>query len=396
MATIENRGKGSYRLTVELGYGPDGKRIRRRKMVYAKDYGKEDLGKRELQKELEKFSAEVQTGQYIDLEKMHFEAFVREWQKRFVEKKLEEKTQQNYSNIVEKRIIPHFGSMGMEKIKSLHVMDFIDKLGDDGLGSNSIVKYYRVLKSIFHWAKEWKIIKDNPMDGVPKPKEIDYDADIYSEEEVVLLFESLQQEKLMFRILIILAVTTGLRRGELLGLEWKHVHIGKDIEKSFIEVKQSIPMYKNGQPVIKEPKTKNSIRKVSVPAFVLSELEKYHLQMKIDKFQTGDKWQGGDRFFLFSNRFGLPYYPKTLSDMWRDFIKKNPHIKYIRFHDLRHTSATLLINKGVHAKTISSRLGHSNIKTTMNIYGHAMQSADQAAADTFNSFFDSKSEQQKA
>ncbi|MCY9666714.1 phage integrase SAM-like domain-containing protein, partial [Paenibacillus alginolyticus] len=180
MATIENRGKGSYRLTVELGYGPDGKRIRRRKMIHAKDFCKEDLGKRELQKELEKFSAEVQTGQYIDLEKMHFESFVREWQKRFVEKKLEEKTQQNYNNIVEKRIIPHFGSMNMEKIKSLHVMDFIDKLGNDGLGSNSIVKYYRVLKSIFHWAKEWKIIKDNPMEGVPKPKEIDYDADIYS------------------------------------------------------------------------------------------------------------------------------------------------------------------------------------------------------------------------
>jgi integrase len=267
MATIENRGKGSYRLTVELGYGPDGKRIRRRKMVYAKDFGKEDLGKRELQKELEKFSAEVQTGQYIDLEKMPFEAFVREWQKRFVEKQLEEKTQQNYSNIVEKRIIPHFGSMGMEKIKSLHVMDFIDKLGNDGLASNSIVKYYRVLKSIFHWAKEWKIIKDNPMDGVPKPKEIDYDADIYSEEEVVQLFEALQHEKQMFQILITLAVTTGLRRGELLGLEWKHIHIDKAIEKSFIEVKQSIPMYKDGQPVIKEPKTKNSIRKVSAPSY---------------------------------------------------------------------------------------------------------------------------------
>ncbi|MCY9668320.1 site-specific integrase [Paenibacillus alginolyticus] len=200
----------------------------------------------------------------------------------------------------------------------------------------------------------------------------------------------------MFRILITLAITAGLRRGELLGLEWKHIHIEKDIEKSFIEVKQSIPMFKDQQPVIKEPKTKNSIRKVSVPIFVLDELEKYNLQMRKDRFQVGDKWQGGERFFLFSNRYGLPYYPKTLSDMWRDFVKKNQHIKFIRFHDLRHTSATILINKGVHAKTISSRLGHSNIKTTMNIYGHAMQSADQAAADTFNFLFDSKREQQKA
>jgi Site-specific recombinase XerD len=391
MATIEKRGKGVYRLTVELGYGPDGKRIRRRKTVYAKDFGKEELGKRELQKELDKFSAEVQTGQYIELEKMPFESFVNEWLKRFVEKKLEAKTQQNYSHIVAKRIIPHFGGMSMDKIKSFHVMDFLDNLEDDGLGANSIVKYYRVLRSIFYWAKEWNVIKDNPMDSVPKPKETDYDADVYSEEEVAQLFEALQHEKPMFRVLILLALTAGLRRGELLGLEWKHINLDTGI----IDVRQSIPMYKDHQPVIKEPKTKNSIRKVSVPAFVVSELDKYYLQARKDKLLAGDKWQGGDRFFLFANKYGLPYYPKTLSDMWRDFIKRNPGIKYIRFHDLRHTSVTLLINKGIHAKIISSRLGHSNIKTTMNIYGHALQSADRAAAEAFDTLFNAKQGQQQ-
>ncbi|BFT73129.1 tyrosine-type recombinase/integrase [Paenibacillus sp. P36] len=86
---------------------------------------------------------------------------------------------------------------------------------------------------------------------------------------------------------------------------------------------------------------------------------------------------------------GIPYYPKTLSDKWGDFIKRNPKLKYIRFHDLRHTSATLLINQGVHPKIISSRLGHSKIATTMDVYGHAIQSADFTAASKFDSFFDS-------
>ena len=115
MATIEKRSKGSYRLTVELGYGPDGKRIRKRKIIHAIDFGKDELGKRELEKELAKFSTEVQTGQYMALEKMAFESFIREWQKRFVEKNLEEKTQQNYVNIMTKRLIPYFGNMNMEK-----------------------------------------------------------------------------------------------------------------------------------------------------------------------------------------------------------------------------------------------------------------------------------------
>lgn len=394
MANIEPRelkdGSVAYRLTVELGYAPDGSRIRKRKTINAKDFGKKELGKRELNAELDKFKNEVKNEGYRDIEKMSFAAFVEQWKNRYLVDK-EEKTQQNYSHIVYKRIVPFFKNTGMEKITSFHVMDFLGKLKGDGLGPNSVVKYYRVLKSIFHWAKEWKVIKENPMDGVPKPKETDYDADVYNEEEVAQLFEALQYEKPMFRVLILLAVTAGLRRGELLGLEWKHINLDTGV----IDVRQSIPMYKDHQPVIKEPKTKNSIRKVSIPAFVVGELDKYYLQARKDKLQVGDKWQGGDRFFLFSNQFGHPYYPKTLSDMWRDFIKKNPGIKYIRFHDLRHTSATLLINKGVHAKTISSRLGHSNIRTTMNIYGHAMQSADRGAAEAFDTLFEAKQDQQQ-
>nr|WP_150959611.1 site-specific integrase [Aneurinibacillus sp. XH2] len=394
MANIEARelkdGTMAYRLTVELGYNPDGSRIRKRKTVNARDFGKKELGKRELNAELDKFKNEVNNDGYRDIEKMSFSAFVEQWKKRFLVNK-EAKTEQNYSHIVDKRISPYFGATSMEKLTSFHVMDFLEKLSDDGLSDNSRVKYYRVLKSIFYWAKEWKVIKENPMDGVPKPKETDYDADVYNEEEVAQLFEALQIEKPMFRVLILLAVTAGLRRGELLGLEWKHINLDTGI----IDVRQSIPMYKDQQPVIKEPKTKNSIRKVSIPAFVVAELDKYYLQARKDRLQVGDKWQGGDHFFLFANKYGLPYYPKTLSDMWRDFIKKNPGIKYIRFHDLRHTSATLLINKGVHAKTISSRLGHSNIKTTMNIYGHAMQSADRAAADAFNALFETKKDQQQ-
>lgn len=115
--------------------------------------------------------------------------------------------------------------------------------------------------------------------------------------------------------------------------------------------------------------------------------------MKKEKLKLIDKWQGGDHTFLFCNAFGIPYYPKTLGDQWRAFHKRNPHLRYIRLHDLRHTSATLLINQGVHAKIISSRLGHSNIGTTMNFYGHVIHSADQAAASKFDSLFSPKKHQ---
>ncbi|GJM80180.1 hypothetical protein HMSSN139_26760 [Paenibacillus sp. HMSSN-139] len=80
----------------------------------------------------------------------------------------------------------------------------------------------------------------------------------------------------------------------------------------------------------------------------------------------------------------MPYYPKSLGDKWRSFLDRNKHIKRIRFHDLRHTSATLLINQGVHAKIISERLGHADIGTTMDVYGHVIKKADQKAAAIFD------------
>ncbi|WP_237716603.1 site-specific integrase [Brevibacillus sp. CF112] len=92
---------------------------------------------------------------------------------------------------------------------------------------------------------------------------------------------------------------------------------------------------------------------------------------------------------------GKPLYPSSVKTWWSRFTKRHK-LKYIRFHDLRHTSATLLINKGVHAKIISERLGHANILTTMNIYGHALRSADQEAAKHFESLFDSQPKSKKA
>ncbi|MEC0269361.1 site-specific integrase [Paenibacillus anseongense] len=391
MASIQKRGANSYTLRVELGYDTEGNRVRKLKTI------KGNFGKRELEKELAKFVAEVESGQYISLDKMTFEYFITEWRTKFVERNLEAKTIVNYLYHVNKRILPHFGKLRMDKIKTMHIVDYLEKLHDQEriigkgkLSSATIVYNYRVLRSIFSKAVDWKVIKENPIKGVTKPKEKSKEMDVYNDEEVKFVIGALANEKQLFRILILLAITTGLRCGELLGLEWKHI----DLEHAFIEVKQSIPMFKDGQPIIKEPKTKNSIRKVSVPQFVIDELRAFQLQCKKDRLKLEEKWEGGERFFVFCNWNGKPFYTKTPSDMWRRFIKKYPQMKYIRFHDLRHTSATLLINQGVHAKIISNRLGHSNIGTTMNVYGHAIESADKAAASKFDSFFEVKQQKQ--
>ncbi|MEX2459713.1 MAG: site-specific integrase [Paenibacillaceae bacterium] len=186
---------------------------------------------------------------------------------------------------------------------------------------------------------------------------------------------------------ITLALTTGLRRGELLGLEWKHI----DIDNGMIDVCQSLTFSHDQRYTVKEPKTKSSLRNVTLPASIITDLKAYKKECSKDRMKTEELWEGGEHFFAFTSWNGKPLSPSSVTLWWGRF-KKRAKLKHIRFHDLRYTSATLLLNQGVHAKIISSRLGHSNISTTMNIYAHALREADQAAADTFNSLFTPKVE----
>ncbi|BAH41687.1 hypothetical protein BBR47_07100 [Brevibacillus brevis NBRC 100599] len=210
------------------------------------------------------------------------------------------------------------------------------------------------------------------------PKVAYKESEVYDENEIQLLFHALESEPYHWKMMITLALTTGLRRGELVVLEWKYV----DLEAGTIHVKQSITNFINGEPIIKEPKTKKSIRKISLSDGVLSKLKEYYklCTQEWDKLTgTRDK----ELFFVFFNQYVRAFYPENPYLWFRGFLKKHD-LKYIRFHDLRHTSATMLINKEIHAKIFSERLGHANITTTMNIYGHVLSKADKEAANKFD------------
>lgn len=229
-------------------------------------------------------------------------------------------------------------------------------------------------------AVEWKIIKNNPVSSVQKPSVVSKVIIPYDEEELRIMLNALQKEPFHWRMMITMALTTGLRRSELLGLEWKHV----DLNSGVIEVSQTMVHALKDKVIVKQPKTKKSARHVALPTSVLEELKNYYAYRVKERNQIGDLWRGGEWFFLFSHPDGWPFHHERPYLWFRQFIKKNG-FRYIRFHDLRHTSATLLINQGVHAKVIADRLGHSGIAITMNIYGHALRTADHAAADKFES-----------
>lgn len=175
--------------------------------------------------ELAKFITEVKSGTYFEPEKLTFTNFVEEWRLKYAQKHLETLTYRNYMFHIKNHILPYFGHMRLDQVKTLHIVSFLTALSSpsarkDGqekaLSSSTIQYIYRVLRNIFNIAVEWRIINHNPVADVKKPKVTPKEVSVYNEEEVAAVFKALKSEPLEWRLLITLALTMGMRRGSCL------------------------------------------------------------------------------------------------------------------------------------------------------------------------------------
>jgi integrase len=392
MASFQKRGTDSFLLVVEAGYNAKGKRIRRTKTIRIKDKALLKTTKKlrdYLNDELVKFKMEVEAGEYISLDKIQLSSFIEEWKTKFAEKNLAVTTFTSYDSHIRNHIIPHFGHLRMDQIKTIQIINFLDQLTlpearkdgrDKPLSNRSIADIYLALKSIFKKATEWKVIKENPMEGVPKPKYEKKEMLYYEEEEAQQVIAALYKEHIMWRVYFLGAMIGGMRRGELLALEWTDILF----EDGGISVTKNIPIKKNGQHMVKSTKN-NKSRIIDMPDWYMDELKKYHHLWKQEKLKTGELWEGGDKQYLFHRGFGIPLYPSTPTTKWRRFVKKHD-LKYIRLHDLRHTMVTLLIEAGANMKAIQKRAGHSSLKVTSDTYGHVTKKVSKVTAEQFNKF----------
>ncbi|MGG1204593.1 site-specific integrase [Brevibacillus formosus] len=198
-----------------------------------------------------------------------------------------------------------------------------------------------------------------------------------------------EKEPIKYKLVLWLAISTGLRRGELTALEWTDI----DFERAKVFINKTTMHVPGHGLITTTPKTPNSSRNITIPASVMTLLRQYKTEQAKLRLAFGSRWGGGEKLFT-SDRSGLPMYPSNIRAWFCKFLKRH-NLPSIRFHDLRHLSATLLIAQGVHAKAISARLGHSNIGVTMDIYGHLLQSADQGAADAMDQVLTKPKEKKK-
>ncbi|MFJ7920040.1 tyrosine-type recombinase/integrase [Lysinibacillus fusiformis] len=390
MGYVQKISKNKFKLIADLGYRGN-RRIRKTKNVEAKS-------EKEAMRLLILFEEEMKQNKdvyFSDIESITLNHLFPRWKDNYAKQHYSARSFHDNCTHLEKRILPIFGDIKLKDIKKVDVVFFVGDLQKkkrrlDGkeseLSPSTIHNIYKAFASIMNVAVEWNLIEESPCKNIKLPKLKYEEGKAYSEEQVKLLFERLNnRETAEKRLLVELAVVSAARQGELVALEEKHLNI----ENNTLLIEQALVNLTGDGIIIKETKGKRK-RVVTIPSNILNDLVTLAAVKKYQLEEAGEErvWEG--HTFLFSNEFGKPYRPDSISQWWDRFMKKNPDLPRIRFHDLRHTSATLLIHAGEHPKVIQSRLGHSNITTTMNTYGHLLQETDQRASSHFDKLFDEK------
>ena len=381
--SIEKRGKNSYRLTVSEGFDLDGKPMIHRKTVHGT--------KKDAEVELAKFVTEVQNGLVLDGKSLKFSEFTEIWKRDYGSKELAPSTYKRYCRMLETRLLPYFGHFYINKIKPTDIMKFYDllekdtqlvrKKGNNGsktkkpLSGKTILEHHRLLRAMLHKAVYWQLIVANPAERVQPPKARKPKRRSYDDEQTKILLENLEllsSEDTKYKVAIILTVFTGVRLGELMGLEWQDV----DFKNGIISINRSSQYLADMGVFTKVPKTESSIREIAIPEFIISLLEKYKLWYEEQKSIYGELWTNSDRLFVQAD--GKPMHPSTISKWFVKYVGQIG-LPVINFHGLRHTNASLLVAQNIDIAVISARLGHAQISTTLDFYVHPLLSHNRKA-----------------
>lgn len=289
-----------------------------------------------------------------------------------------------YRNVNKNHIVNEIGYVKINKVTPMMLQDYFLKKQEQfncnsNVGTVKVIK--NILNNVYKLALKQSIIKVNPMTQVEfknKKETLKKDLKVIPENELKEIEKAIQNTR--YYIPYIIALHTGARRGEILGLTWEDV----DFENNRISINKALQYQKNVGLVLVGTKTKSSIRDFKMTNRLTQELKSHYLN-----FQTSKEYYGSlyhqEYNFICCNEDGTPIHPTRFSTFFINLFKRLGY-KY-SFHDLRHTHATMLHEAGANLKVIQERLGHSDIRTTMNIYSHMTTTLEDEAVDKFNKKF---------
>jgi integrase len=354
---ITRRGKASWQIKFDLGT-VNGKRATR----YATVRGTY----KDAQKELTRLLSEADKGMLVDPSKLTVAEYLRNWLGQ--QHGLAPASIQRYADIIERQTIPIIGHVDLQKLKPIHIRNWLDGMIAAKLSARTVSHAHRVIRTALQHAVDLELLSRN-VAGVPKsPKVEDDEVEILNAEDIRRVRLALDGNAIY--AIVALALATGMRRGELLALSWQDI----DLDAAEVKVTRSLEQTKAGGLRFKAPKSKHGRRVISIPKNTVEELRTHRRRQLELRMALG---QGGKPELVFSESEGKPISPNYVSILWRRATKG---IVNVRFHALRHTHASALIAGGVDIVTVSRRLGHWSPAFTLKTYAHLFTERKTAAA----------------
>jgi integrase len=287
-------------------------------------------------------------------------------------------TYTQYRSAINKHLVPSLGHVFLHKLTVQQVQAFYAQKAQEGLKPNTISVIHRVLHEALENAVKWNLLSRNVSSLASFPRKTRYDVKPLSASDAQKLIQAVQGSKI--EALLIIAITTGIRRGELLALRWDDV----DLEQGVLHVRRTMNQIAGFGFVENEPKTKTSYRRVMLPNVAVEALKTHRVTLNQAKQQAGTKWI--EKGLVFPNTKGNFLSPSRLL-IWFQRALNQAGLPHMRFHDLRHSAATILLTMGVHPKVVQELLGHSTIAMTMDIYSHLLPSMQRDAMNGMDDLF---------
>ncbi len=371
---LVKRSKGSWTIVLSLGRDPQtGKTKQQWQSVKGT--------KAQAEKVLADLLHRLDTGGLVKPSKLTVGTFLHQWLKDYAEVNTSPRTYERYEEIVRVHLTPALGVTPLLSLQPQHIQAYYSQAlnsgrrdGKGGLSALTVYKHHRVLFEALKYAVKHGMLTRNVAEAVDAPRAEHKEMTIIGVDGVNSLLEAAKGTS--YYSLFYTAIYTGLRRSELLGLRWQHV----DLDMATLSVVETLHQRRDGGYFTKQPKSKKGRRSVAMSPALSVMLRTHKEEQEAFCEEIGTQIQATD--LVFSHPDGSPIRPGSVTRAFKE-LSKAVGLNGLRFHDLRHTHATLMLQQGIHPKIVSERLGHSSIGITLDTYSHVLPGLQEAAAKRF-------------
>ncbi|HXD33676.1 MAG TPA: tyrosine-type recombinase/integrase [Pyrinomonadaceae bacterium] len=332
--------------------------------------------KKDAETYLRKTLTEISAGTFVKASPSTVEEYLKKWLETAARPRLRENTYRQYEGLIDRYIKPALGDRLLADVRPLDVQSFYSSLSAKELSPRTVRYTHSVLASALKQAVRWRMLAHNPCDAVELPRKVASEMQSLTPAEAASFLEAAGSDR--WYALFSLALATGLRPSEYLGLKWADI----DLEQGVLNVQRSLHWrtFKAGDWYFGEPKTPRSRRRIPLPASVVRALTAHRLRQNEARLEAGPEYKNLD--LVFATLEGQPLIRlNVVQKHFKPILERAKLPTTLRLYDLRHSCATLLLAANENPKVVSERLGHASITLTMDTYSHVLPDMQQGASD---------------